>query len=56
MLLKSYKFTAHNWKNPIARPFAFYKRFYSAYYADRWASRFIVSSKSPYIVTLCIEA
>lgn len=50
---KSYKFHATNWKSSTARTFTFYRKFPSAYYADRWASRIFTKPKSPYIVTLC---
>lgn len=51
--MKSYKFHATNWKSSTARTFTFYRKFPSAYYADRWASRILTKPKSPYIVTLC---
>lgn len=44
MAMKLYKFAVHNWKNDMPA-FWVYKRFPSAYDADRWAMR--ISFKKP---------
>lgn len=47
---KTFKFAVHNWKSG-GIPFWVYKKFPSAYAADRWASRITFTAKnSPYIV------
>lgn len=51
--MKTYKFGVKNWKNDLPA-FWFYKRFPSAYLADRYAMRvsFEKGGKSPYMVWL----
>lgn len=51
---KLYRFKATNWKNWYSKPMYFYKRFHSAYYADKWTMKFICNPNSQYIVTLQI--
>lgn len=49
--MKLYKFAAHNWKS--GHPFWVYKRFPSAYAADRWACRISFDLRnSPYLIAL----
>ena len=51
--MKTYVFAVHNWKSDN-RAFWLYKRFPSAYAADRWAVRMTFSTKnSPYCVVFC---
>lgn len=51
--MKTYKFGVKNWKCDTAEPFWFYKKFPSAYYADRWAMKMTFGIKgSPYMVWL----
>lgn len=51
---KTYKFAVHNWKSDTARPFWFYKKFPSVYYADRYAMRITFQKPgSPYHVIFC---
>lgn len=52
--MKLYTFAVHNWKSDISKPFWLYKRFPSAYAADRWAVRLSYKVKgSPYMVIFC---
>lgn len=52
--MKTYKFAVSNWKNPVWSGFWFYKRFPSAYEADRWAMRITFGKKnSMYNVVFC---
>lgn len=53
MTWKTYKFAVNNWKNDLPG-FWFYKRFPSAYEADKWAMR--VTFKKPnsmYHIVFC---
>ena len=51
--MKTYKFSAKNWKSDTGIPFWIYKKFPSAYLADRWAARISFEIKnSPYMVWL----
>ena len=48
--MKLYKFAVHNWKNDFGA-FWVYKKFPSAYLADRWAMKISFGIKnSPYMV------
>ena len=52
--MKLYTFAVHNWKSDISKPFWLYKRFPSAYAADRWATRLSFAvKKSPYMIIFC---
>lgn len=52
-MYKSYKFGIHNWKSGN-KGFWFYKRFPSAYMADRWATKISFEKKdSNYMIWLC---
>ncbi len=52
--MKTYKFAIHNWKANYGKAFWLYKRFPSAYAADRWATRITFKAKnSPYMVVFC---
>ena len=54
--MKTYVFGVKNWKGDYNKSFYYYKRFPSAYYADRWAMRKSFDSKnSPYMVWLIGE-
>ena len=48
---KIFKFAVKNWKCDTAQPFWYYKRFPSAYAADKWAMKISFKIKnSPYMV------
>lgn len=52
--MKTYKFAVSNWKNPVWSGFWVYKRFPSAYEADRWAMRITFKKRnSMYNVIFC---
>lgn len=54
--MKTYRFAVHNWKNPYHTAFWIYKKFRSAYDADRWAMRISFQKKnSMYLVSLVPE-
>lgn len=46
--MKTYKFAVNNWKSDIHLPFWIFKKFPSAYAADRWATRITFKKDSPY--------
>lgn len=48
--MKTFKFSAHNWKNDFHRGFWFYKDFPSAYAATIYADRISFNRKSQYMV------
>ena len=49
--MKYYKFAVKNWKSDCNCPFWFYKKFPSAYHADRYATRLTYQVKNcPYMV------
>ena len=51
--MKKYKFAVKNIKNDYDIPFWFYKKFRSAYDADRYAMRVSFKKNSPYMVIFC---
>lgn len=47
--MKIFKIGVHNWKCDVHKAFWIYKKFPSAYYADRYACRITFNKQSPYM-------